>query len=116
MLECENAFQYLKSALVTPEILQYPDFEKQFCITTDTSKYACGAVLSQEYQGQQLPIANASRAFTKGESNKSTIEQELAAITHFWPYIYGTKFLKRSDLRLLEWNIHHQNLHEWDKI
>lgn len=102
---CENAFQHLRKSLLSPKILQYPDFEKKFCISTDASKYACGAVLSQEYGGVQLPVAYASRAFTKGESNKSVIEQELAAvhwaICHFRPYVYGKKFLVKSDHRPL---------------
>lgn len=99
--ECKEAFNYLKNSLLSPQILQYPDFNRQFCITTDASKIACGAVLSQDYNGTQLPIAFASRTFTKGESNKSVIEQELTAIhwaiEHFKPYVYGTKFLVRSD-------------------
>ncbi len=74
--ECEKSFQYLKKALIQPTILQYPDFSKPFCITTDASKIACGAVFSQTYDGIELPISYASRSFTKGESNKSTIEQE----------------------------------------
>lgn len=56
-------------AFMSPTLLQYPNFEKQFCITTDASEHACGAVLSQEYSGKHLPIAYASRNFTKGESN-----------------------------------------------
>lgn len=103
--DCEEAFQYLKNQLLSPKILQYPDFSKKFCITTDASKHTCGAVLSQEYQGVQLPIAYASRAFTRGESNKSTIEQELAAIhwaiQYFRPYVYGKKFIVRTDHRPL---------------
>lgn len=58
-------------------------------------------VLTQEYDGVDLPIAYFSRAFQKGEKNKSTIEKELLAIYHgitfFKPYIYGTKFLVNSD-------------------
>ena len=99
--DCENAFQYLKKSLLSPKILKYPDYEKQFCITTDASKIACGAVLSQDYNGIQLPVAFASRSFTKGESNKSVIEQELTAIhwaiNFFKPYIFGKKFLVKSD-------------------
>lgn len=78
--DCKKAFDYLKTALLNPPILQYPAFEKEFCITTDASKIACGAILSQEKGGIQLPIAYASRSFTKGEQNKSVIEKELAAI------------------------------------
>lgn len=103
--ECQIAFEYLKDSIMNPPILQYPDFEKQFCVTTDASKIACGAILSQDYNGIQLPIAFASRSFTKGEQNKSVIEQELAAIhwaiNHFRPYLFGTKFLVKSDHRPL---------------
>lgn len=103
--ECQEAFEYLKDSIMNPPILQYPDFDKQFCVTTDASKMACGAILSQDHNGTQLPIAFASRSFTKGEQNKSVIEQELAAIhwaiNHFRPYLYGTKFLVKSDHRPL---------------
>jgi len=50
-----------------PTLLQYPDFNKEFCITTDASKQACGAVLTHDYNNTQLPVAYASRSFTKGE-------------------------------------------------
>ena len=103
--ECQEAFEYLKKALMSPTILQYPNFEKEFCITTDASKKACGAVLCQEYDGKYLPISYASKAFTSGESNKSTIEQELTAIhwaiNYFKPYIYGKHFLIKTDHRPL---------------
>lgn len=105
--QCVEAFKYLKKQLMQPTLLQYPDFGKQFCITTDASKHACGAVLSQEYDGKQLPVAFASKTFTKGESNKSTTEQELAAIhwaiQHFRPYVYGTHFLVKTDHRPLSY-------------
>lgn len=103
--ECTNAFQYLKKSLISPQILQYPDFSKEFYITTDASGFACGAVLSQKYEDKQLPIAYGSRAFTKGEINKATIEKELAAIhwaiTFFRPYVYGRKFFVKTDHRPL---------------
>lgn len=102
---CENSFNYLKKSLINSPILKYPDFEKQFCITTDASDISCGAILSQNYNNVQHPIAYASRTFTKGERNKSVIERELAAIhwalQYFKPYIYGTKFLIKTDHRPL---------------
>lgn len=105
--ECNNAFEYLKTELMKPTLLQYPDFGKEFCITTDASKQACGAVLTQDHNGQQLPVAYASRMFTQGESNKSTTEQELTAIhwaiNHFRPYIYGKHFMVKSDHRPLSY-------------
>lgn len=42
--ECESAFRSLKSKLLSPNILQYPDFSKQFIVTVDASNTACGAV------------------------------------------------------------------------
>lgn len=102
---CENAFQEIKTKLLSPEILQFPDFEKTFILTTDASKVACGAILSQGHGDIDLPVCYASRTFTKGESNKSTIEQELVAIhwaiNHFRPYLYGRKFIVRTDHRPL---------------
>lgn len=101
--QCQSAFEKLKSCLQCPPILQYPDFGKSFIITVDASKLGVGAVLSQltDDGNSDLPIAFASKSFSKGESNKSTIEQELLAIhfgiKYFRPYVYGTKFVVRSD-------------------
>ncbi|KAK9722049.1 Integrase zinc binding domain [Popillia japonica] len=103
--ECQDSFEKLTQTLISPQILQYPDFTKTFIVTTDASKVACGAVLSQNFNGQDLPISYASRSFTKGEANKSTIEKELTAIhwavNHFRPYLWNQSFLIRSDHRPL---------------
>ncbi|XP_033363072.1 uncharacterized protein LOC117241209 [Bombus vosnesenskii] len=53
----ENAFNNLKTVLVTKPILQYPDFSKPFNLTTDASGYAISGVLSQGPIGKDLPIA-----------------------------------------------------------
>lgn len=103
--QCQHSFEKLKNCLLHPTILQYPDFSKAFILTTDASKEACGAILSQKFGDNDLPIAYASKSFTKGEINKSTIEKELAAIhwaiKYFRPYLYGQKFIVRSDHKAL---------------
>lgn len=103
--ECKTAFETLKRKLISPPVLRFPDFKKNFVLITDASKVACGAILAQSYDNVDLPIAFASKAFTKGESNKSTIEQELTAIhwavLHFRPYLIGTKFTIKTDHRPL---------------
>lgn len=103
--QCQKAFDTIKSKLISPNLLQYPDFSKNFIITVDASKIGCGAVLSQNYNGHDMPIYFASRSFNKAEQKKPTIEQELMAIhfaiTQFRPYVYGTEFLVRSDHRPL---------------
>lgn len=89
--KCQKTFEKLKSYLLSPQILKYPDFTKDFTITTDASNVACGAVLSQNYDGDDLPIAYASKTFNQAESRKHTIYQEMIAIhwaiNHFKPYI-----------------------------
>lgn len=103
--ECQEAFKTLKACLISPNILQYPNFREEFILTTDASKVACGAVLAQIHNGTELPVSFASKMFTKGESNKSTIEKELTAIhwavLYFRPYLYGRQFTVRTDHRPL---------------
>lgn len=104
-IDCQNSFDVLKRQLTSPRILQFPDYRKTFILTTDASKLACGAVLAQLHGDRELPVAYASRAFTRGEANKSTIEQELTAIhwaiNYFRPYLYGRRFIVKTDHRPL---------------
>lgn len=87
------SFEKLKKKLVNPAILQFPDFSKEFLVTTDASQTAIGGVLSQGTIGQDLPMAYASRTLNKTERNYSTIERELLGIIwtvqHFRPYLFG---------------------------
>jgi len=54
--DCQHAFEHLKSALIEPKSLQYTVFSNEFCIITDASKQACGAVLTQNKYGLQRCI------------------------------------------------------------
>lgn len=90
-----EAFNKLKTALVSQDVvLAYPDFRKEFQLTTDASSYAIGAVLSQE----DRPIAFISRTLRKPEENYATNEREMLAI--IWAlqnlrnYLYGTAKIK----------------------
>lgn len=99
--ECQSSFDKLKRSLTEPNILQYPDLKQPFILTTDASDKACGAVLSQKHGEDELPIAFASKSFTKGEAHKPVIEKELTAIhwavNHFQPYLFGTRFTIKTD-------------------
>lgn len=103
----QESFTYLKNALKSEPILQYPDFSEEFILTTDASAYAIGSVLSQGTPPNDLPIAYASRSLNHAESNYSTTERELLAIVwsikHFRPYLYGRKFKIYTDHRPLQW-------------
>lgn len=91
--ECQMAFETLVQKLITAPILQYPNFEEPFILTTDASQYAIGSVISQGGIGHDLPIAYASRTLNKVEHNYSTTEKELLSILwsvkHFRSYLLG---------------------------
>lgn len=103
----QMAFEQCKQLLINPPILQYPDFTKEFILTTDASMSAIGAILSQGEIGKDLPISYASRTLNKAESNYSTIERELLAIVwavkHFRPYLFGRRFKIVTDHKPLTW-------------
>ncbi|XP_076269006.1 uncharacterized protein LOC143201674 [Rhynchophorus ferrugineus] len=102
-----EAFETCKNILMNDPILQHPDFQKPFILTTDASNFAIGAVLSQGTIGNDLPIAYASRTLSTTECNYSTIEKELLAIVwatkYFRPYLFGRKFSIVTDHKPLQW-------------
>ena len=112
-----HSFESLKALIASHPILQYPDFTKQFTVTTDASQYAIGAVLSQGGR----PISFASRTLNEHELNYSVIQKELLAIVwavkYFRPYLYGVHFLIETDHRPLQFlkNIkeHNSLLQRW---
>lgn len=61
-------------------ILQFPNFEKEFLLTTDGSGHSLGAILSQGIIESDLFVCYSSRILNKAELNYSTIEKELLAI------------------------------------
>ena len=46
--ECQGTFDKLKNALYSVPVLRYPDFEKEFVLTTDASNVGLGPILSQD--------------------------------------------------------------------
>lgn len=107
--ECQKSFENLKEELTSDNlILQYPNFDELFYLYTDASNYAIGAVLQQKDSNSCFkPVSFASRTLNKAEVNYSTIEKELLAIVwatkYFRPYLFGRKFIIRSDHRPLVW-------------
>ena len=103
----ENAFQHLKSKLVRSTILQYPEFSKEFILTTDASNCGLGAALLQGPVGKDLPVAYASRSLNSAETHYTNSEKELlpvvGATTYFRPYLYGRRFKVVTDHKPLIW-------------
>lgn len=98
--ECQKSFDSLKNALISPPILQYPNFDDKnvFILQTDASGYAIGSVLCNS---DNRPIAFASRNLNTAEIRYPTIEKELLAIVwsvkYFRPYLYGRRFIIKTD-------------------
>ena len=75
-----DAFEFFKQILIKEPILQHPDFDRQFIITTDASNMAIDAILLQGNIGTDLPITYASHTLNKSEKNYNTTIKELLAI------------------------------------
>lgn len=103
--EQKKAFEAMQLCLTSAPILAYPDFTQPFIVNTDASGIAIGGTLLQQRNGKNVVIAYASRQLNAVERRYSTIEQELLAVVAFvkkWKrYLYGSKFLVRSDHRPL---------------
>lgn len=111
--ECQSAFSKLKSCLMSPPILAYPDFQCPFILTTDGSLNGLGAILSQKQGGVERVIAYASRGLKGSERNDkyySAFKLELLALKwavteKFKEYLIFAKFQVITDhnpLRYLE--------------
>ncbi|ROT64726.1 hypothetical protein C7M84_017331 [Penaeus vannamei] len=104
---CQVAFDILKRALVEAPVLPYPDPASPYLLDTDASAEGLGAVLSQVKDGKECVVAYYSAKFTDPEKNYCVTRKELLAIVkstkHFHPYLYGAKFLIRTDHAALQW-------------
>lgn len=105
--EAEMAFSKLKTALTTTPVLSCPDFSREFKIQCDASNKGIGAVLIQEIDTVEKPIAYISRKLSDRESNYSTSERELLsviyAVEEFRPYVEGSHFKVITDHSALQW-------------
>ena len=113
-IAASEAFLALKNKLVTPPILRFPDFNKDFVLMTDASNYAVGAVLGQkDEEGRDYVIAYASRSLKVHEKNYAVVEKEALAIVfavkYFRHYILNKKILILSDQRSLQWLMTHKD-------
>jgi hypothetical protein len=72
-----------------------------FILTTDASKTALGAILSQLQNAEERPIAYASRETSKGEQSYAATELEMLSLVwatmQFRCYLHGRKFVARTD-------------------
>jgi len=76
----QEAFESLKGRLCSAPVLAFPDFKLPFILTTDASKVAVGAILSQVQNGIERPISYASRHLNNAERAYTVSEQEMLAL------------------------------------
>lgn len=96
-----QAFEALKSCLVSAPVLAPPRDEGTYVLDTDASDVAVGYVLQQEQEGQLRVIAYASKALSDTERRYCTTRKELLAVVYglkrFRQHLLGRDFVIRTD-------------------
>jgi hypothetical protein len=118
----QEAFENLKSRLCSTTVLPYPNFKLPFILTTDASKVAIAAILSQVQGGVERFIAYAIGRVNTAEEAYTISEIEILAFVwatkYFRCYLYGSNFSVGTDhsalpysrnfahhkIRLLRWS------------
>ena len=98
--EQATAFRKVKPMLTSESILVYFDRDKELLLSSDTSPYGVGAVLSHKLDdGQEKPIAFASRSLAPAEKNYSQLEglAVIFGVKRFHQYLFGLNFTIYSD-------------------
>ena len=113
--EChEAAFRELKQRLTTAPVLSLPDPDAEWIVDTDASDHGIGSILSQSVNGSERVVAYFSRVLSKTESRYCTTRKELLSIvkslSHFHVYLYGRKFVVRTDHASLRWLLNFKDL------
>ena len=104
----QKAFATLKEKLTEDVTLKFPDFSKDFILTTDASEDSIGGVLQQEDEtGRERPFTFFSRTLNSSEKKYSAIEREALAIVYGLqvnkPLCLGYHIQIHTDHRPLTW-------------
>ena len=110
------AFVTLRDALIQASVLNYPDPLKWCIVYTDASHNDCGAQLSQEHNGQKLPVAFLSHIFMDTQQKWSTPKQKANsvyyAITKWNYYLQGSATIMSNDHKLLQKFLNGKNMNK----
>jgi len=106
--ECEAAFLLLKSKLVSPPILRYPDHSQPFILTTDASKSGISYILSQkDREGREYVCYYGARSLRGSEKNYGSTDLEALAVVEgvetYHTYLIDKKFTIITDHAALKY-------------
>jgi RNase H-like domain found in reverse transcriptase/Reverse transcriptase (RNA-dependent DNA polymerase)/Integrase zinc binding domain/Integrase core domain/gag-polyprotein putative aspartyl protease len=105
--EQSASFELLKQRLVSAPLLGHADLNKPMEIHPDACAYGIGALLTQQSEEGERPLAYASRLLSKSEENYSITEKECLALVwatkKFRPFIWGQKVKIVTDHHALCW-------------
>lgn len=93
----QKAFEKSKTLLQGDQVLTHYNPAQPLLLQTDASPYGLGAVISQvEPDGQERPVAFASRSLTPSEKNYAQHEKEglsiIFGLKKFHKYLHGRSF------------------------
>ena len=103
-----QSFQQVKTLITKANttLLRYYDRNLPVTVQADTSLRGLGACLIQKHNGEDQPIAFASKSLTDTETRYTNIERELLAIVFacqcFSTYLLERSFVAESDHKPLE--------------
>ena len=110
---CKDAFDKLKTMLVSPPIMRSLNWELPFKIMCDASDYAIGAVLGQREDKKAFVIYYASKILDSVQSNYTTTEKEFLvvvfALEKFRSYIVGSPVTIFTDHTVLKYLLSKQD-------
>lgn len=92
----KRAFKKAKELVSKAPVLAHYDVSRPIKVYCDASSYGLGACLMHVIDGQEKPVAFASRVLTKAETNYAQIEREalaiIFAVKRFHQYLCGREF------------------------
>ena len=104
---CQDAFMALRALLIKAPVLAFPKEDLPYIVDTDASDYGIGGVLSQCIEGTEHVIAYYSKSLNPAQQKYCTTRRELLAVVstldHFKGYVWGPKFIVRTDHAALVW-------------
>ena len=104
---CQDAFDRLKTLLMTSSITAFPDFSQAFRLYTNTSTAGLGTILAQVRDSKERTICCTSRSLNQAEKAYPATKLECLAIVwavaKFRPYLMAMPFEVFTDHYALQW-------------